>query len=380
MQSCCHTSLFVARTGRSINHKRNGILLSKIRRSVFRRLWRTIIPCVLLRVLHRDFLHKFLHKITRVSVFRNFIIMLSLGTRRTRRFHRSPVEIWLNFIHPGSSCYCRRCITSRRGDEAQRRAMSLSSPVIVPAKTMRTTRPRESTIACRPPSSIIGVASTSRMKLAHEEERTLNPVLSWTRVSPPPRVQQSKCLTLASRAVTRRVLNSLSPSFNPRSSLTLSCPPHPSKASREQDEQGEEEGALSSSRARSPQLSSARPNASPYYPRLAVYRRLHWRRAWQAEATLASTLLTPCNPRPRLARAPPYVAIRAHPAGASAVSGETYILRRAESTTEEEGEKRACDARLRDAMRGGAPHEPTRSKQLCRRGGWAATERDDGRC
>lgn len=309
--------------------------------------------------------------------------MLWLGTRRTRRFHRSRVghETWLNFIHPRSSRYWRRCTTPGRGDEAQRRAMPLSSPVIVPAKTMRTTRPRESTIACS--SAFIdhrrGEYRNSRMKLLHEE---VNPAADAD-VSPPPRVnlQQSERLTLASRAIIR-VLNSLSPSFSEPTFFTyvvLSSSPLQGKSRTGWAKKKE---ILSSSRTRSPQLSSARPNASPYYPRLAVNRRLHWRRAWQAEATLASTLFVPCNPQPRLARAPPCAAIRARPAGASAASGEKRnILHRAESTPPRKRERseRAMPGCVTQCVVE-PPHEPTRSKQLCRRGDRAATERDDGRC
>lgn len=85
--------------------------------------------------------------------------------------------------------------------------------------------------------------------------RRVNLVLSWTRVSPPSRVQQSEYLTLASRAI---ILNSLSPSFNPRSSLTFSCPPHPFKASREQDERRRRSLLLLSHALTTAQLSTAK--------------------------------------------------------------------------------------------------------------------------
>lgn len=308
--------------------------------------------------------------------------MLSLGTRRTRRFHRSPVG-QENLVEFHSSS--QQLLLPPMCNTATRRRSARESYVSLSFVTCHCSRQDDAYYTSAGIDHRVSSAFIDHQRGEWIENETCTrgkkcilrgeikkPVLPRTRVSPPPRVQQSEYLTLASHV---RLYLTRSRRASTRVHH-LRCPVLLTPPRQVANRMSEEEGALSSSRTRSPQLSSARPNASPYYPRLAIHRRLHWRRALQAEATLASTLLAPCNPR--LARAPPYAAIRAHPAGASAVSGETYILCRAESTTEEEGEKRACDASLRDAMRGGAPHEPTRSKQLCRRDGRAATERDDG--
>lgn len=289
----------------------------------------------------------------------------------------------MSLIHPRSTCYCRQCITPRRG--AKENYVSLSSPVIVPAKTIPT-HPRESTIARRPsPSSTPSVASTLGMKrlprtrkslsLAKSKSHPVRHACHLLREYNNPSISHS----LASRAIIRRTYTTLSTSFDPRSSLTSSCPPPRQVANRMSVEEGKEPLLSSSSRTRSPQLSSAHSQTHRRtILRLVVHRRLHWRRAWQKpKQPLRAHCLTPCNPR--LARAPPYAAIRARPAGASAASGETYIFS-AEHHREKEREGRAMLG-LRDAMRGGgAARDPTRSKQLCRRGGRAATERDDADC
>lgn len=163
----------------------------------------------------------------------------------------------------------------------------------------------------------------------------------------------------------------LSTSFDRRSSLTSSCPPHPSEASREQDERRRRSPLLFSHALTTAQLSS-QPNASPYYPPPGG----------TPAATLTACLASRGNPCEHTAHSvQPPACSRAPVRRDSCAPGRrvgrfrrnVYILRREK--------ERESDVRLRDAMRGGgAARDPTRSKQLCRRGGRAATERDDGRC
>lgn len=251
-----------------------------------------------------------------------------------------------------------------------KRTMSLSSPVIVPAKAMRTTRPRESsTIACRPPSSTprgeyIGKYQTflarGRVYSSSQENKSY-PRGMKTRVSRPPPRTTSRNISLRHhvRFYPPRSLIAFDASFQPTfvTYIVLSSSPLQGKSRTGWAKKKEPSPPLARAQLSS---ASAQPNASSYYPN----RRLHWRRAWQAEATLASTLLAPCNPR--LTRAPPYAAIRARPAGASAASGETYILRRAESTTEKTREKERktgarCQIAWRNAWWSAARNQPDRN-------------------
>jgi len=273
--------------------------------------------------------------------------------------------------------------------ERERERLCLSSPVIVPAKAMRTSTNRPASIARR---TFIDPATIHRHKTLVREVREIRgraeeftAVPRGCRARHPRGVRAPEFPLILGTCDDPRYAALITRSTATSRALT-SLLSHPPEAAYRMSEEKAREGwpapairtsFLSSSTSSSSSASRALSSAWPWtsssrgdYPCLVVYRRLHWRARSQGNPSRAHC--APCT----LARA----RSRNPPARSCAAGRRRRPLpeeRTPPSNTEKGARRRRRRRRrrcLRDAMRVAAPRKPTRSKQLCRRGGRTTTD------